>query len=318
MTEHKKAIRNILMGIVTILILIPCSLFLFEVIKSSGAEKVEFYYMMNDGRLKPVDGWIETRTQGEMLEDMLSALKEPPKIEGASAVIPQDLEFLAVKLKNNTAVVDISSSYFRMKDIEEVICRSSLVWTLTSLDFVENVEIYVGGRPLLTGTGAVCGPMNRSSVVIDAEIAAETTEYAILKLYFSNAEGTDLEVEERVIEVNTNQSREKSILEQLIAGPLENCCSRTIPAETKIRDVTTTNDGTCYVNLSQEFVTKRIGGEKGELLAVYSIVNSLCELEQVEKVQFLIEGEKLDDFNGQLDFKTPFTAINSLKTAETK
>ena len=125
-------------------------------------------------------------------------------------------------------------------------------------------------------------------------------------------------MEERVIEVNTNQSREKSILEQLIAGPLENCCTRTIPAETKLRDVTTTSDGTCYVNLSQEFVTKQISGEKSELLAVYSIVDSLCELEHVERVQFLIEGEKVEDFKGKLDFKTPFTAIGSLKTAETK
>ena len=318
MTEYKNAIRGIVITILAILILIPCSLFLFEVIKSSGTEKVEFYYMMNDGRLKAVDGWIESSTQGEMLEEVLTALKEPPKVEGASAVIPQDLEFLAVKLKNNTTVVDVSSAYFRMKDMEEVICRASLVWTLTSLDFVENVELNVGGRPLLTGTGAVCGPMNRNTVVIDAQIAAETTEYAILKLYFSNADATDLEVEERVIEVNTNQSREKSILEQLIAGPLESCCTRTIPAETKIRDVTTTNDGTCYVNLSQEFVTKYISGEKAEQLAVYSIVNSLCELEQVERVQFLIEGEKLDEFKGQMDFKTPFTAIGSLKTAEAK
>ena len=46
MTEYKKAIRNIVIVIVAVLILIPCSLFLFEVIKSSGAEKVEFYYMM--------------------------------------------------------------------------------------------------------------------------------------------------------------------------------------------------------------------------------------------------------------------------------
>ena len=91
MIEHKNVIRNIMIGIITILILIPCSLFFFEVIKSSGAEKVEFYYMMNDGKLKPVDGWIETRTQGEMLEDMLSQCRKHRTSAGTSASFPRRL-----------------------------------------------------------------------------------------------------------------------------------------------------------------------------------------------------------------------------------
>ena len=54
------------------------------------------------------------------------------------------------------------------------------------------------------------------------------------------------------------------------------------------------------------------------MLTVYSIVNSLCELDHIDKVQFLFEGEKLDDHKGSIDFKTPFTAVSSLKTAETQ
>jgi germination protein M len=67
------------------------------------------------------------------------------------------------------------------------------------------------------------------------------------------------------------------------------------------------------VDLSQEFVAKHNSGAASELVMVYSIVNSLCELETVEKVQFLINGEKLKDYDGHLDFVTPFTAVNSLR-----
>ena len=148
------------------------------------------------------------------------------------------------------------------------------------------------------------------------EISAETTEYAILTLYFANSNHTDLQTEERVIEVNANQTSEKTVLEQLIAGPEGTDVQSTVPFETKIRDVTTTKDGICYVNLSSDFVTKHIGGEMAEKLTIYSIVNSLCELDHVDKVQFLIEGKKVDRFKEYLEIKTPFTSISSMKAFE--
>ena len=190
------------------------------------------------------------------------------------------------------------------------------MWTLTSFEFIDNIRINVEGQPIRTNGGQPYDKMNRSNVLIGSVISSEPTEYAILKLYFANADGSDLVVEERVVEVSANQSREKTILEQLIAGPLEDGCYPTIPVETKIQDVTTTSDGTCYVNLSQDFVSKHNGGSTGELLTVYSIVNSLCEVDTVERVQFLIDGVKLDEFKGHIDFKTPFTAVSSLRNVQ--
>ena len=317
MAKRNNLLRKAIVLIIALVILIPCSVLIYDAVIASGEEKVEFYYMMSDGKMKPIEKDIRGENMEDTLLTALNTLKEGPKTEGVSPSVPQDVEFLSVALVNNIAIIDVSDAYYAMKSTAEVICRSSIVWTLTSLDFVEGVEITVEGKSLSTPTGEKIGPMNRSNVIIDGEaIAAETTEYAILTLYFSNADGTDLAVEERVVEVNANQTREKTILEQLIAGPVEKDCVGTIPAETKIRDVTTTNDGTCYVNLSEDFVLKHSGGERAELLTVYSIVNSLCELDHVDKVQFLIEGKKLDEFKGNLQFKTPFTAVSSLKTAE--
>lgn len=114
--------------------------------------------------------------------------------------------------------MDFSDGIFTDECLEETICRSSVVWTLTSLDFVKNVRILVEGEPLKNQNGEAYAIFNRDNVWIDTEISAETTGYAILTLYFANAEGTDLVAEERVVEVNANQTREKTVLEQLIAG----------------------------------------------------------------------------------------------------
>lgn len=316
MAKKIKIGRRLVVILIALLILIPCSIWFLDMARTAGQGRAELYYMMADGRMKPIERRISGQTQEEILENTLLALKEGPKADGASPSMPARLAVLSARLEGNTAVVDLSEEYGEMDSTAETICRSSIVWTLTSLDFVENVRLEVDSAPLCNEAGAEYGLLNRQNILIDAEISADTTEYAILRLYFANAEGTDLAVEERLVEVSANQAREKTILELLIAGPLEDGHQKTIPVETKIRDITTTGDGTCYVNLSQDFIVRQNRTDANERLAVYSIVNSLCELDSVDKVQFLFEGEKLDDHKGKIDFKTPFTAVSSLKTVE--
>lgn len=60
--------------------------------------------------------------------------------------------------------------------------------------------------------------------------------------------------------------------------------------------------------MSGDFVVKHTGGSVGEWFTIYSIVNSLTELDNIKKVQFLIEGEKQQDFKGHMDFSKPFEA----------
>ena len=316
MAQRESKFRKAIVMIIVLIVLVPCAFLGYDSFIASGEEKVEFYYMTGEGMMKPVKKDIRGENTEDILVTTLTTLKEATTAEGMLPSVPAEVEFLSVGLVNDNAVIDVSNGYHRLKNTEEVICRSSIVWTLTSLDFVDGVVITVEGQPLRNNNREEFGPMTRENVVIEPEISAETTEYAILTLYFANSEGTDLVTEERVIEVNANQTSEKTILEQLIAGPEEVGIQRTVPVETKLRDVTTTNDGICYVNLSQDFVTKHTGGETEEKLTIYSIVNSLCELDHIDKVQFLIEGKKVDQFKGNLELRTPFASISSLKGLE--
>ena len=318
MTQRGTPFRRVILFILALVILIPCSVLVYDAAIASSEQSVALYYMMSDGSMKSTEKKISKSDRKDMLETVLQLLQEGSKADSTMTSVPKEVEFLSVIMARNTAVVDLSAAYEQLDELEQVICRSSVVWTLTSLDFVKNVRFTVEGEPLVNQNGAEYQNFNRDNVWIDSEISAETTGYAILTLYFANAEGTDLTAEERVVEVNANQTREKTVLEQLIAGPEEKGSAATIPVGTKIRDVTTTDDGTCYVNLSEEFVLKHTGGEKEELLTIYSVVNSLCKLDYVDRVQFLIEGKKLDTFKDHLQFKTPFTAVSSIRKAEEK
>lgn len=313
LVKKRKMLLNISIGIILCIIVIPCLFLLGSRVGHSDTKQAEVYYLVSPSSiLKSVDVDVTETEPLAAAQDLLVKMKEQPKKDGMVSAVPRQVEFLSIQLENQTAYVDVSASYLALRNAQEVICRSALVWTLTSLPDIQYVQISVEGRNLRTDEGVEVGAMNRENVRIDAEISAETTEYAILQLYFTNSTADAFMIEDRVVEVNANQAREKTILEQLIAGPLESGYYPTISPDVKIQEVTTTDDGICYVNLSQDFLTKPAADSVSETMVVYSIVNSLCELDNVDKVQFLVDGEKIENMQKSLDYSKPFTAIQDI------
>ena len=62
----------------------------------------------------------------------------------------------------------------------------------------------------------------------------------------------------------------------------------TLNPETKVLSVTI-NDGICYVNLNETFLTQ-LNNASAEVV-IYSVVNSLIELPSVNKVQISVNGK---------------------------
>ncbi|MDD3569780.1 MAG: GerMN domain-containing protein [Lachnospiraceae bacterium] len=304
---------------ISILVIVFAAIFAVSSLKSeeesTSAEPInltqDIYYVdVESSNLKTEQHVIGGKSLLEMLTNAAIELKNAPKSETLVSAIPQNVQILDVSLKDNVVTVNVSKNYADMKTGEEMFCRAALVWTFTGFYFVDEVEILVEGVPLAKTNGTPFGPMGRDDLIVDAQIEAEPTNSTrVFTLYFANEDATALVAEERRVEVNPNQPVEKYILEQLILGPKEAGHVATVPPETKIRNIKTA-DKICYVDLSEEFVTKHGGGSTGETLTIYSIVNSLAELKDVEKVQFLIEGEKQDEFKGHLEFGKPFEPYN--------
>lgn len=103
------------------------------------------------------------------------------------------------------------------------------------------------------------------------------------------------------------------VLRELIKGPRDYILSPTIPQQTRLYSVTTV-EGACYVNFSKEFVTNFQGDQRQEITAVYSIINSLTELNHINKVQILVEGERLELYQELLSLKEPYTRNEKLLT----
>lgn len=254
---------------------------------------------------------VNLESKEELIKYVLEELKKIPNTVGLQPGIPKDIKIKTAVLNGSNLQVDVSSTYNELLPQRQVLFRASLVKTMTGFDFIDLVEIMIDGIPLVGTDGKPIGPMSKEDIVLEPSTTLGKSTLQIVKLYFSDKNAEKLMLEEREIEVNPNISLEKYIVEQLILGPEDPDLLPTVPIEATIKDIET-KDGICYVDLSNEFRTKHGGGSTGETFTIYSIVNSLTELPNIKKVQFLIEGEKQQEFKGHYDFSSPFEREETL------
>ncbi|MDD7349729.1 MAG: GerMN domain-containing protein [Clostridiales bacterium] len=211
------------------------------------------------------------------------------------------------QLKEKQLTIYFLSSYYNQDKIDEVLLRASIVKTLCQLDGVEYVEFYVEEEPL-TIDGENVGIMSKLSF-LDSVGGEGYTQEKYVTLYFSSNEGTEMR------EISTKLTHDMTVplarllVEQLLKGPDEISDANTsevrdtIPSGTKLNSLTI-RDHVCYVDFSREFMNMQ-ADVKGAVV-VYSIVNTLCELSDVSKVQFTIDGEQQETYGDVKDFAGSF------------
>ena len=121
-------------------------------------------------------------------------------------------------------------------------------------------------------------------------------------LYFPNSDASGLIATDRTIVVN-DQEVIKSIFKELANPP--SGLVQPLPQGTNLLGATVSADGVATIDLSSEFQTNFGGGSAGEQMTMYSIINTLTTLPNVQSVQFLLEGKKLDGILGNLDTSLP-------------
>ena len=193
-------------------------------------------------------------------------------------------------VKDDQLVLDMSVEYKKLSPSSEVLVRAAIVRTMTQLEGISYVSVTVGGEALSDSLGNVVGPMTADLFIDNAGNEINAYEKTRLLLYFTNESGERLiGVQTKPVVYSSNISMEKLVVERLIAGPdAENEeLYPVINPATKVLGVTV-KDGTCYVNLDNGFLTQtyNVSAE----VQIYSIVNSLVELSNINKVQIAVNG----------------------------
>lgn len=239
-----------------------------------------------------------------LLKEMFEQMNNPYAAENEKCLIPEGVEITDYTLMDGQLTVTFNDAYRKLDNISEVLLRSGIVLMTTQISDVRTVVFHIGDSVLKDSAGEPVGAMT-SSMFINNPVGINSYQYASLSLYFSNKAGDKLVREMRNVHYSSNTTLEKVILEQLQSGPMNEHLQAVIPSNVRILNVKT-DKKTCTVNLSKEFLTENTGGNASPEIVVFSIVNSLCDMLNVERVQFEVEGEMDVIFRDELSFGGPF------------
>ena len=141
----------------------------------------------------------------------------------------------------------------------------------------------------------------------EEEITEEQLRQTIVTLYFLDSETMELKPEARKIDSKLLINYPYELLiNLLIEGPKNEKLLKLIPENTKLLGTEIKNN-ILYINLSEEFIEEQNLGKKQEELIVRSIVNTVTELTEINKIAILIEGEESKAFpDNELNFDKIF------------
>lgn len=248
--------------------------------------------------------------QEELIEEYLLQMQTEPSDISKKKAFPDDVRVEEYTIDDSgQLILYFNAAYGNLSGVGEILRRAAIVKTLCQVDGIEGVQFYVSGQPLTDSNMTAIGYMTADTFIDNTGGETAYQQNVVLTMYFSDYTGNHLVEVPVDITYDAMIPLEQLAIEQLIEGPYsiegvdqENVLP-TIPAGTEMNKVTV-KDNTCYVDFSADFLQKR--NNVSAEATVYSVVNTLSELSNINKVQFSIDGEQVQTYNETMDFGSVF------------
>ncbi|NTW05211.1 MAG: GerMN domain-containing protein [Peptococcaceae bacterium] len=169
--------------------------------------------------------------------------------------------------------------------------------------------LFFGLIILLFSIVLITGCKSNSQDIPQPPVQQEKT--AKINVYFSDKQAEKLIAENRELKYVNKTTLPELVIEELIKGPKNPDLSKTIPEGTVLLSLKVEGD-VATVDFSKEFRDNHWGGSAGEIMTIYSVVNTLTELEGIDRVKFILEGKELESLKGHLDLTKPLSPDNQL------
>lgn len=242
-----------------------------------------------------------------LLEELLKQLQSGGDDANAKSPISENVQVLDYQLQNSQLSISFSAAYYEKSGLEEILSRAAIVETLCQVEGIDYVEFYIEDQPFMLDGNAV-GLMNRDRFVLNLNNKGKEQSRQVT-LYFANEKGDRLREVTTSVTYNSVTPLAEMLVQQLIRGEetIREMKGKSSGVQPSIPDATVLNSLTirgqvCYVDLGSGF-NNLLSGISSEV-SVYSIVNTLCELSNVNRVQFTIEGEPQDKYGEMESFSS--------------
>ncbi len=271
------------------------------------------YLNKKETKLVTETHYLESTDTKDMIVEVLKLLCAVPDNKELKATLTSGINIITYSYDGEQVIVSFGEKYKELSRTTEVLTRAALVRSLTNIPGINYVMLTVNGEALTDLSGNAIGIMTADMFVDNAGTQVETVESKVnLRLYFANETGDGLIAVNRELTHNADVSNvpmEKLVVEQLISGPANNETFPTISSDTKLVNITV-KDGVCYLTFNSAILTT-VNNVTTDV-TIYSIVNSLVELSNINKVQISIEDNKDGKFRDKYEASTVFERNLSL------
>ena len=225
--------------------------------------------------------------------------------EDTIPAVAADITISDISLSGNTMSLALQGPWDTMRAPNRMLFLAAVTRTLTQLKDVDGILFTMNGEALTDESGNMMGVLRSASFVDNAVDNPEDYREAVIALYFANEAMDGLVKVERTVVYRSSSSMERIVVEQLLRGPEDSGAKASLPNTASLLSINV-RDGVCYVNFDSKFITEVLGSY--DYVPVYSVVNSLTELPNVDKVQISINGSSETGFQRDiLSFAIPFT-----------
>ena len=297
-----------------IFILMLCGLLLLSAMGCGAAETgpeapaYELYFVEAD--LKEANGRGALRAEAaylphelsdagpeEQAKSLMESLLQGPLDMTLKSPIPAGTSLLSLKLQGGRATVDLSAGYASLSGVALTLADYAVTLTLTQVPEISSVKITVRGQELAYRNKQTFA--SRDVLLVPEEDVISTVQAV---LYFLDETGA-LVPEERTLDLYEGNTQVFTVVRALENGPEGKKLSAVLPEGFRVRSVWLEED-VCYVNLSSSQL-ETLPPEADLQTAVASLARSLCSLETVGEVRFLVDGE-FARLYGTVDINEPY------------
>ncbi len=273
----------------------------------SEAENIYKIYYLHPSMMKlaPMEYAAQSQNQADLIQELMNQFLNVPNDADRQAALSDKVGYLGYRHEDKVLYLYFDAGYTNranMDAVREILCRAALTKTMTQVEGVEYIYIYVAEQPLLDLAGKPVGMMAASDF-IESISDVNTFERTSMTLFFADETGQRLVEEEREVVHSMNTSLEKLVVEELMKGPQLSGRFPTLPSDLKLLNVSV-NENVCYINFDSAFLNSTLA--VNEYIPIYSIVNTVCEISSVNKVQITVNGSQDVKFRDVIDLTTQF------------
>ena len=270
-----------------------------EVQNDPNTQSVYYLYDISadETQLEKVDYNPEETTAEYMLKDMMQQMNQKEDDVERISLLPDDVQ-MNYSVEGEVLVVNFNSQYTQMSKAREILVRAGVVKTFLQVPGISAVRFTVENQDLTDSKGESVGEMTADTFAEFSGNEPDAYCSTTFTLYFTDKDGQNLVKEQRTVHYRRSIPKERIVLEQLMKGPMEKGHYPTIPENTEVLDVTIA-DRICYVAFDRVFSSYAL--DVSEKIPVYSVVNTLLDALEADKVQITVgASDKLDIFGQKM------------------